>query len=86
MRYSKSGRQFWSLSLPFMVLVVGGSFLMAKFIEPQLKIERRSPYVEGEKSRHATITRLDSSFSLQREYLRLQKDLNIEDWELKSLD
>lgn len=77
-------RQFWILSCPFLIVVIGGSFLLSEFIKPRFQLRAQTERVHNEEELNVR-KRKNSRFSLQHEYLRLQQDLNIDDWELKPL-
>ena len=74
--------RFLVLACPFLTMVVGGSFLLAEFIKPGVQFREQTQRVTEEKELKLR-RRAISHFSLQQEYLRLQHDLNIDDWELK---
>jgi hypothetical protein len=77
---------FLVLACPFLTVVIGGSFLLAEFVKPSFQLREQTQRVIDEEGELKLRRRPTSRFSLQREYLRLQHDLNIDDWELKPVN
>jgi hypothetical protein len=86
MKKLNAKQQFWVLACPFLILVIGGSLLLTEFTKPRFYIQEQARRFNDKEKQQNLRKGSAAPFSLQREYLRLQQDLNINDWELKPLE
>ncbi|EAT42312.1 AAEL006153-PA [Aedes aegypti] len=76
--YSK--RKFFRFGVPFLLLMVGGSFGLKQFAQLRYTFSKKGTLTVEEAEKHGLLMKKPEEVTLETEYTKV-KDIDIESWE-----